>query len=318
MTLIKEKDQRFVNIEKKIGLFIMAAVAGILLLVFSLVAKSEIFTPKTKIYITADSGEGINEGMAVKLKGFKIGAVKRLDLDDAARVKVTLSIYSKYMVWIKADSTAKLLKEGLIGDGIIEISPGSATAGKIAENGTIPFERAKGLSAIAEELKEEIKPVLNDIKKILAYVNDPQGEIRQILVNIKTLSGDLSGTRQRVDTLLSDADKGVNTSVKKLEALLDSSRQPIGTLNELLRKVDKDVPRLLEGLNKSLENVQKTTEEIRKATEQTAPRLPGIMEKGADIADGTKDVVNSVKKVWPIRTFIRNPEGKVLEVDSYE
>jgi hypothetical protein len=60
------------------------------------------------------------------------------------------------------------------------------------------------------------------------------------------------------------------------------------------------------------------TDDLKKATEQSAPRIPSLVEKGDDIAGGTKEIIDSVKKMWPIRSFIKSPEEKTLKVDSYE
>lgn len=318
MGLMKETDKRFIGIEKKIGLFVFIAVAGIITAMAFIGIQHGVFIPKTKVYFIADSGQGINEGTAVKLSGFKIGKVARLSLDDVARVKVELSINTKYMKWIRTDSKARLFKEGFIGDSIIEITPGSAKAKQVAENGIIEFERAKGFGEIAEELKEEIKPVLSDIKEIIHYINDPQGDIKQTLKNLRKISENLPKTQQNLDALLKDADKGVNATTKKIDSVLDSTKQTMNTVDGLIKKVDKDIPNILEKTNKSLENIQKTTEEIKKATEQTAPKIPSMLKKGEDAAEGAKEITDSVKKIWPIRLFIKEPEEKTLDVDSYE
>lgn len=318
MGLMKETDERFIGIEKKIGLFVIIAIAGIVAAMAFIGIQHGVFTPRTNIYFIADSGQGINEGTAVKLSGFKIGKVARLSLDDVARVKVELSINTKYMQWIRTDSKARLFKEGFIGDSVIEITPGSAKARQVTENGIIEFERAKGLGEIAEELKEEIKPVLSDAKEIIHYINDPQGDVKQTLKNLKILSEGLPATKQRLDSLLEDTDKGVNASVKKVDAVLDSAKQTITSVDGLVKKVDKDIPGMLERANKSIDNIQKTTEEIKKATEQAAPKIPSTLRKGEDAAEGAKEITDSVKKIWPIRLFIKEPEEKTLDVDSYE
>ncbi|BCB96040.1 mce related protein [Dissulfurispira thermophila] len=318
MELMKETDKRFIGIEKKIGLFVIIAIVGIIVVTAFIGVQQGIFTPKTTIYFIADSGQGINEGMAVKLSGFKIGKVSRLSLDDVAKVKVELSINTRYMKWIRTDSKARLFKEGFIGDSIIEITPGSITAKHITENGTIEFERARGLAEIAEELKNEIKPVLGDVKEIIHYINNPQGDVKQTLQNLKKFSDSLSETQQHLNALLKDADKGVNTTVKKIDSVLDSTKQTVNNIDGLIKKVDNDIPNILEKTNKSLENIQKTTEEIKKVTEQTAPQIPSAIKKGGEAAEGAKDITDSVKKIWPIRLFIKEPEQKTLNTDSYE
>ncbi len=315
---MREADERFLGIEKKIGLFVFIAVTGILAAIAFIGIQHDVFTPKTKIYFIADSGQGINERTAIKLSGFKIGKVERLSMDDVARVKVELSINTKYMKWIKTDSKARLFKEGLIGDSVIEISPGSAKAAQVAGNGIIEFEREKGLGEIAEELKEEIKPVLSDVREIIHYINDPQGDFKQTLKNIRKVSEDLPATQQHLNALLKDTDKGVQTTTKNIDSLLDSTKQTMDTVDGLIKNVDKDIPNILEKTNKSLENIQKTTEEIKKATEQTAPKIPSMLKKGEDAAEGAKEITDSVKKIWPIRLFIKEPEEKALNTDSYE
>lgn len=318
MKIMKETDQRFVNIEKKIGLFVLIAIIGMAAGIAFIGIQQDVFTPKTKIFFIADSGRDINEGQAVKLSGFKIGKVRRLSLDDIARVKVELSINKKYMKWIKTDTKARLTKEGLIGESIIEITPGSINAMRVEENGIIAFEREKGLTEMAEELKNEIKPALTDIKQIVRYVNDPQSDFKQTLKNLEKVTGDLSTTRQYLDFLFQNTDINLTAAIKKIDSLLDSTKQTIADTDNVIKRFDKDVPNILDKVNKSMENVQKATEDIKKATERASPQIPSLLEKGNDLADGAKEVVGSVKQIWPISSYIEIPEDKILKIDSYE
>jgi phospholipid/cholesterol/gamma-HCH transport system substrate-binding protein len=329
MKIMKESDERFVNIEKKIGMFILIALIGMAAGIAFIGIQQDVFTPKTKILFVADSGRDITEGQAVKLSGFKIGKVKKLSLDDIARVKVELAINKKYMKWIKSDSKARLTKEGLIGESIIEITPGSLHATQITENGIIVFEREKGLTEMAEELRNEIKPVLLDIKQIVHYVNDPQSDFKQTLRNLEKVSGNLSATRQYLNSLvqnteknlsiaIQNTDKNLTTAMTKANSVLDSSKQTVENTDNVIKRFDKDMPNLLRMVNKSLENVQKATDEIKKATEQASPHIPSLLEKGTDVADSAKEVIDSAKQVWPISLYIEVPENKILKIDSYE
>lgn len=318
MNLLKESDKRFLNIERKIGLFVLIAVAGIIAVVISIGIQHDLFTAKNRLYFIAENGQGINEGMAVKLSGFKIGKIKKIELDDIAQVKVELSVNRKYMRWIKMDSIARLVKEGVIGDSLIEVTPGSANSKPAEDSSVMKFEREKGISAMVEELKDEIKPVIKEVKEIIHYINDPDGDIKGTLRNVKALSADLSGTGKKLNAILDNSDKTVAGTSQKINTLLDSTGKTVNDINSLLKKVENEVPSVIEKVNKSLENVQKTTEEIRKATEQAAPSIPSIMEKGKDVADDTKEITGSVKKIWPIRSFIKAPEEKILKIESHE
>ncbi len=314
MTMIKETDPRFAGIEKKIGIFIITAIAGIALVAVFLGIQQDIFIPKTTIFFVTESGQDLNEGMAVKLRGFKIGKVRKVLLDDSARVTVELSINKKYMKWIRTDSRAKLAKEGLIGESIIEITRGAPEAKEIETTGVIPFEREKGIGEMAEELKAEIQPLFSDIRQIFQYVNDPNGDIKQALKNVKKVTADIDATRRHLDTLLKDTNKNISSITAKIDPAISSAKQTLETAGAMSKKMDKDIPQIMERINKSLENVQKTTEELK----NSASQIPPIIKKGNELTNSTKEVLDSVKQVWPISSYIEEPKEKALKMDSYE
>ncbi len=316
MELMKESDPRFVGLEKKIGVFIVVAVAGVLLGIAFIGVQQDLFTAKTNLRFIAESGQGINEGMAVKLSGFKIGKITRLELNDVARVEVSMSINNQYIRWIHTDSKARLVKEGLIGDSIIEIVPGSPGVRRISENEFLPFEREKDLNAIAQEIQEEIKPGIRDVKAIIHYINSPDGDVKRILANINRLSKDASSTRQHVDTLLEDVDKAVVGRTAKVDALLGAVHQTVTDVDGAVKKIDKDMPTLLQKVDTTIGNVQQMTGELKKTVEKTAPEVPGLVKRGTEMADDAEEVMDSVKKVWPLRSIIEPSAERVLKVDS--
>ncbi|MDP2167076.1 MAG: MlaD family protein [Thermodesulfovibrionales bacterium] len=326
MGLFEETDPRFAGIAKKIGLFVIIAVAGILSVAVFIGVQQDMFTHKTKIYFVAESGQGIKEGMAVKLRGFMIGKLKGLSLDDEARVKVELSINSEYMRWIKTDSKARLLKEGLIGEGIIEILPGSPDAAEIPQYGMIAFERAGDLSTMADELKNEVKPMLADVRELIHYAaTDPEGGIKATLRNVVRLTEGFLLTKKQLDELIGNVNSGVAKALPKLNAVLDSTDKAVLGLNGVIVRIDNGVavvmPRLdksLDKVDKSLDNVRETTEELKKAVKRAAPEVPALLEKGTATAEGAKEVLDSVKKIWPISSNIEPPKEKILDVDSFE
>ncbi|MEK7191388.1 MAG: MlaD family protein, partial [Pseudomonadota bacterium] len=86
MAIMQDQDARFQHLERKIGMFVLVAIFGIVLTIGAIGVKQELFTPKTPIHFITDSAHDIAEGTAVKLRGFNIGKVERLTLTDDARV----------------------------------------------------------------------------------------------------------------------------------------------------------------------------------------------------------------------------------------
>ncbi len=314
MAVMKETDERFLYLSKKIGLFVLVAILGIIGVIVFIGIQRDIFTKKTTLYFISENGQGLNEGQAVKLSGFKIGKVKRLSLDDVAKVKVEIAINTKYIKWIKTDSIIKLVKEGYIGDAVLEVIPGSAQAKQVTEGSYINFQGAKSINEIIEEIKDDIKPVLIDIKQIIHYINDPKGDVKQILGNMNKLSLELNNTRELIDTMLKNTDKNIESTIKNTDKLIGSIKDTVDTTNNMLKNVETKLPNMLDRVDRNLANVEKITEDIKNTTTEA----PGMVNKVRDITDDTKEITGAVKKVWPISSKIKTPQEKTLKVDSYE
>ena len=332
MGLMADSDRRFANLEKKLGFFVIVAAVGIILLLSSILFQKDIFAAKVRIYTITDSGKGLAEGMAVKLSGVKIGKIKKMHLDDLTSIKLELSINRDYMKWIKTDSKAILVKEGLVGDSIIEILPGSEKGLPIEENNTIRFEREKGLTEMADEVRGEIKKMMLEVRDIIGYINDPEGDIRRALANINKLSAELLDFRKNVNRLIKGPDDSLSGVISKAGTLLDTADEVLGKAAPLMEsvegviakaedsagRVDEVMPDMIRKIDASLDNIKKMTDDLRKVVEKTAPGLPDAVAAGEEVLDATGEILDSVKKTWPINKHIESPYKKSLKVDSYE
>ena len=311
---MKETDPRFINLKGKVGLFFIIAVVGIIATVVSIGIERGIFMAKYRINFSADKGTGFFEGMPVKLSGFKIGKIDSMSLDERAKVKVTLLISRKYSKWIRHDSKAILTKEGFIGEGAIEITAGSMNKPIIEEGGVIQYEKARGL----DEIIEEIRPIIGEIKGILSYLNDPNGDIKQTLANLKALSSGLNATKENADKLLKNADSNISgissnasNALKNIDSLVSNADKTVSSMNDKINPV-------IDKLNRTMDNAEKTTATLKDTVEKTAPKVPLLLNEGEDALSATNEVVKSLKQMWPIRLFIEKPKESLIHGDSYE
>jgi len=230
-----------------------------------------------------------------------------MSLDQNAKVKVTLLISKKYNKWIRQDSMAILTKEGFIGEGVIDISVGSANKPVIGDGGVIQNEKARGL----EDIAEEVKPVLNEIRDIISYVNDPNGDIKQALASLKTLSSGLNATKENADKLLKNADSNISGVSSDASKALKNIDKTVSSINDKINPV-------IDKLNRTMDNAEKTTANLKDAVEKAAPKVPPLLNKGEDALSDTGEIVRSLKQIWPIRLFIEKPKDSLIHGDSYE
>ena len=97
MSVMEEKDPRFKSLERKVGMFVILAFVFIIVAFVFIALERELFTSKSILYLIADSGTNIIEGQPVKFKGFKIGKVAKVSLNDLGKVEVHF-LFQDYMV----------------------------------------------------------------------------------------------------------------------------------------------------------------------------------------------------------------------------
>ena len=317
--MIKEEDPRFRHLKKKIAIFAavaLAVIAGIVLLIGK---ENDLFTKKYELMFTVEKGTGLTRGMPVKLSGFRIGRVKSISLNEAAKVDVVLQIDKRYQKWIRQDSTARLVKEGLVGDAIIEISVGSPSMATMRDRDHLAYVKTKALDELADEIADKVKPVLIEVRDIIGYVNDPKGDVKQSMKNFNVLSKNLEVTRQKADTLLVKAGDEVGTVSGKLSTVLDDTSVTVKRANTSLTLLNEKLPGLLVNAETSLKNVEKVSNDLKQAEENVLPKVPSLVKKSEDTLEGTNSVLDAVKGIWPISSHMPSPqERQFVPGDSHD
>lgn len=323
--MISGTDNRFRNLEKKVGVFVLSAIVGVICVILLIVIEKDLFTSTYSVRLTAPKGIGFSQGMPIKLSGFRIGRVKSITLNDSAAVDVVLNIDKKYKKWVRRDSVARLIKEGMIGDYIIEISSG-ISAELIPENGIIALGKSKAFDEIAEEIADKVKPVLMDIRDIIAYVNSEEGDVKKTLRNLNTFTANIESSRQKVDLLLTSGRERVDATGSRFDTLLTNVESRIKQTEPILAKVDSSLqqvdsklPQMLVKIDQTLANVESVTKQIKGTSAETLPQIPGLINKTETIIDQGDGILEGLKSVWPLSSVLEKPDQKnLIRRDSNE
>lgn len=292
-------NQGLLTIEKRTRHFMLGA-AGVMLLVLLLIAdRQDYFRRSTAIYFFTPNAQGLSKGMAVKFIGFKVGSVQEVSMQPNATVRVKVSLDDEYVHLIGQDAKARLLKEALVGESVVEIIPGSQQVRQVAQNSVLEFERGQDASAVVENLATQLQPILRDIHQITSSINDPNGDIQQTLKNLNQVSG---GFRETVNQF---TQVGVN------------SNKAATSLNSSLETLDKAIPKLVDKADKTLDNVQSATSDIKKMTADSAVEVPSLVRNTNALVQDGQETLGGVKKSWLLNSLFPKPEEQALPVDGY-
>lgn len=298
-------DKRFRHLGFKLGLFIAAGVVLALGLLLTLALRQGYFSAKTPVFFVAASGADLRPGMAVKLSGFKIGEVRRVELNAQARVDVEMQIEDKYMRWIKADSQATLAREGLLGDSFISISSGNAALPALAREQRLRFVAGGSLGDIALDVRNRVVPVIDEMQVLLKFANDPQGDVRGSFAELHKLTQDLQKTRQHMDRLLADLER---VAADDVPATLAQTRSTLQRADRSLVLLEQTVPVLshkaadsLDALGTAAAAASQTASKAGKILESVAPDLQGTLAESRALMQESRSAVSAARSRWPFK-----------------
>lgn len=325
MAVFAEHDRRFESLEPRTGLFLGIAALIVVATIIASLVKHDAFTRTMNLYAFARSGQGIHKGMAVHLSGFRIGSVGDLELQPDARVKLTLVIESRYAPLIPRDAEVGLSKEGMIGASFIEIDPSESKGPPVAADGVLKFYRATDFTDLARDIKEKIEPILDDVKRITASVDDPNGDIRQAIHDVRQVAQQAAALARRLDAIAVSTDRRiqgvfgkVDITVGKTSATLDRATSALDSAGRALAVVEGRVPDLLLRLDQSLKNVQAVTADAHRLSSGLTEELPPAVRDSRGLIEDTREIVDGAKQSWPIRNLVPPSEHRAIPMDSYD
>jgi phospholipid/cholesterol/gamma-HCH transport system substrate-binding protein len=154
----------------KLGAFVLAGVVLFLISVFFIGSENNIFSKTFTISAIFKNVEGLKEGDNVWLSGVKIGTVTGVRIVSEGRVIVDLSLKDRQNQFIKKDATAFVGSDGLVGNKLVVIRPGTSPQ-IVHDNDTINTDSpadTQELIGIAKDVGENTRSLTADLSALLA------------------------------------------------------------------------------------------------------------------------------------------------------
>ncbi len=233
----------------RIGIF---TVVGLLLLIagiFLIGRQKSLFTTTYQLYGTFRNIGGLQVGNNVRFSGITAGTVEDIRILNDTTVRVDMRIQSKYQPYIKDDALAAIGSDGLMGDKLVTITPGTHSVNELRDGARIataePMDMDKMLAqftAVANNATV-ITGALADMAK---DIKEGKGSIGRLMTNEQLaigLEGTLANT-QRISGSLAD-----------LSAQIKSGK---GSMGQLIYtdNLSKDIHQVMTSADQALVTVQ--------------------------------------------------------------
>lgn len=289
-----------------VGLLAITAIVALVLIIFMLGSRQRWFARDYQYTTTFDSASGLSAGMPVLYKGFTIGKIERISLNDTDMVAVSFVIQDTYNNRVREGSVVELLINPLgLGNQFL-FHPGLGDT-ELAEGTHIPRSNSpEGVAYIAagkviiprkddtiSNIIAQVNPFLTQLNETLTIVNGAIGgsgssPLADTMTNVTAISNDLADA---MESILDDV-SSITTNLEQLSEALSDPRGLVPTL------VDPDGT-LFTSIENSLQSVEGTLSNLEDSSEILKfqfPQLARLMEdlriaivQGQDVLEGLRN-----------------------------
>lgn len=289
--------------DRRLRWFVAGAVLIVLVAAALMLVQKGIFERTTRLHFFADTAKGMTPGMAVKLNGFRIGTLSKLEMDAEGRVSVGLAVGDDYVHFIHKDARARWAKEDMIGESVIEILSGSPTAPVVENNALIGFERVSDVTEELSKLTSQLKPIFADVKNITAYIDNPEGDMKQTVSQLRQTVAVLTAAGKDVSEMTHDNKQQINAA--------------IANASSALGRLDAALPQMIGRIDTSLRHLEGVAADAQQISGKLVQDLPPAVNEGRAMIGDTHEVVNAVKESWPVRNMLPPQDEHPLPLDSH-
>jgi phospholipid/cholesterol/gamma-HCH transport system substrate-binding protein len=162
----------------RLTLFIIIGIGIFGYAIYTIGKQSNLFGNTFTIKGIFNDVSGLKIGNNARFSGINVGTVSEIKILNDSLVQVDITVEQKVQKFIRKDSKLEIGTEGLMGNKVINIIPGSSTAPVVKEGETLQTIEAIKIDQIMEELKkssENTTVVTQNLAEITDKINKGEG-----------------------------------------------------------------------------------------------------------------------------------------------
>lgn len=204
----------------KTGLFVVVSLALLAAIVFLIGKHQNLFNRTFSVQANFRNIAGLKEGNYVRFAGIDIGTVDNIAVANDTTVQVWLSLRKNMQPYIKSDAIASIGSDGLMGDKLILITPGTSDAAFVKDGGTLKSSNPLDIDRIMNNLtriSDNAEAVTGGLANIVTRINNGEGTIGRLVADDK-LANKMENTLQKTTETVGTIKKTANSVNDNMEA----------------------------------------------------------------------------------------------------
>jgi phospholipid/cholesterol/gamma-HCH transport system substrate-binding protein len=198
----------------RLGIFVTIGTLLFIIGIYIIGEKRHLFNRTFRISCVTDNVSGLLPGGNVRFSGINVGTVENIVIVRDTVVRIDMIIQEDVQQFIRRDSRAIVGSEGLMGNKLVNILPGSMKSGTIRDGDMILSEEPMDVDEIMGSLQRtgrNIEHITGDLAYIMHNVSHGKGTMGKILTD--------SAFAETLHQALINVEQGTQGFSQNMEAL---------------------------------------------------------------------------------------------------
>ncbi|WP_370391752.1 MlaD family protein [uncultured Winogradskyella sp.] len=282
----------------KLGIFVTTGLAIFITAVYFIGQSQNLFAETFTLNSYFTNVNGLIPGNNVRYSGINIGTIKRIQMENDSLIRVEMLLEEKMIDHIKTDAIATIGTDGLVGNVIVNITPG--------ENGTTNVKDGDFIASYTKIRTDEMLNTLSStnenaallISKLLNIannINEGKGTLG-MLISDSTMSQNLKETVRNLKLTSVEANRSI-TELNKIVSSINFNNSVAGVILNDSTEARK-VRNIISNLHRSSEEIQVVMANLNATLDQIKNGDGAInyLSTNPELVKQIEEILENVKK----------------------
>lgn len=186
----------------KLGMFVIIGLVLFIGTIYLIGKQKNLFGSTFKLNARFKTVSGLKVGNNVRFAGITIGTVDEITLITDTSVEVHLLIKKEVQKFIKSDATVGIGSDGLMGDKVLTITPGTFTKSPVKDNDVVLSRKAIEMEDVMSSVKTSVDNagvITAQLAQFSYKMNNGNGALTKLMTD-QEFSRNIKNTLENLQT----------------------------------------------------------------------------------------------------------------------
>jgi phospholipid/cholesterol/gamma-HCH transport system substrate-binding protein len=230
----------------KVGVLILVALLIFAVAIIKLGQAGNLFGKRYRLVAFVSNANGLRIGGGVTVAGQVAGSIKDIkflppDVDTSRNLKLVVEVDRAIIEQVRRDSRARIRTQGVLGDRVFDISPGTPTYRVLHEGDTLPVDPSIDFEGVVQQASGAINDVLGltkALQNVTGGITRGEGTLGQMVTN-RALYDQLNETLAQTSSLMARLENPRGTIGRMLNdpSLYNSLNRTIASADTVIAQI---------------------------------------------------------------------------------